>query len=68
MAKFTRTLGTLISSGVAILDGLEITARTAGNKIVEMAVMQDPRLHLARARPSPSPCASRACSRPWWCR
>jgi type IV pilus assembly protein PilC len=40
VAKFTRTLGTLISSGVAILDGLEITARTAGNKVVEEAVMK----------------------------
>ena len=40
MAKFTRTLGTLISSGVAILDGLEITARTAGNKVVEAAIMK----------------------------
>jgi len=40
VAKFTRTLGTLISSGVAILDGLDITARTAGNKIVEMAVLK----------------------------
>jgi len=40
VAKFTRTLGTLISSGVAILDGLEITARTAGNKIIEEAVMR----------------------------
>jgi type IV pilus assembly protein PilC len=40
VAKFTRTLGTLISSGVAILDGLEITARTAGNKVVEEAIMK----------------------------
>ncbi len=40
VAKFTRTLGTLISSGVAILDGLEITARTAGNKVVEMAILR----------------------------
>ncbi len=40
VAKFTRTLGTLISSGVAILDGLEITARTAGNKVVEAAVLR----------------------------
>jgi type IV pilus assembly protein PilC len=40
VAKFTRTLGTLISSGVAILDGLDITARTAGNKIVEAAVLR----------------------------
>jgi type IV pilus assembly protein PilC len=39
VAKFTRTLGTLVSSGVPILDGLEITARTAGNKVVEGAVL-----------------------------
>jgi type IV pilus assembly protein PilC len=40
VAKFTRTLGTLISSGVAILEGLDITARTAGNKVVEAAVFR----------------------------
>ncbi|HLC42225.1 MAG TPA: type II secretion system F family protein [Methylomirabilota bacterium] len=39
VARFTRTLGTLVSSGVPILEGLRITARTAGNKIVEKAVM-----------------------------
>ncbi len=39
VAKFTRTLGTLISSGVPILDGLEITAKTAGNKVIEYAIM-----------------------------
>ena len=39
VAKFTRTLGTLISSGVPILDALEIVARTAGNKVVENAVL-----------------------------
>lgn len=39
VAKFTRTLGTLISSGVPILDGLEIVAKTAGNKIVEEALL-----------------------------
>jgi type IV pilus assembly protein PilC len=39
VAKFTRTLGTLVSSGVPIIDGLEITARTAGNKVVEAAVL-----------------------------
>jgi type IV pilus assembly protein PilC len=39
VAKFTRTLGTLITSGVPILDGLAITARTAGNKIVEEAIL-----------------------------
>jgi type IV pilus assembly protein PilC len=40
VARFTRTLGTLISSGVPILDGLAITARTAGNMVVHNAVMQ----------------------------
>lgn len=39
VARFTRTLGTLISSGVPILSGLEITARTAGNRVVENAVV-----------------------------
>jgi type IV pilus assembly protein PilC len=38
VAKFTRTLGTLLSSGVSILEGLKIVAKTAGNKIVETAV------------------------------
>jgi type IV pilus assembly protein PilC len=39
VAKFTRTLGTLITSGVPILDGLIITAKTSGNKIVEEAIL-----------------------------
>ncbi len=39
VAKFTRTLSTLMGSGVPILDGLEITAKTAGNKVIEYAVM-----------------------------
>ena len=38
VARFTRTLGTLVSSGVPILDALAITAKTAGNKVVEKAV------------------------------
>jgi type IV pilus assembly protein PilC len=38
VAKFTRTLGTMISSGVPILDGLEIVAKTAGNTTVEKAI------------------------------
>lgn len=38
VANFTRTLGTLISSGVPILDGLEIVAKTSGNKVVENAI------------------------------
>ncbi len=40
VAKFTRTLGTLITSGVPILDGLAITAKTSGNKIVEQTILQ----------------------------
>ena len=40
VARFTRTLSTLVSSGVPILDALAITARTAGNKVVERAVLQ----------------------------
>ena len=39
VAKFTRTLGTLLSSGVPILEGLLIVARTAGNKVVENAIL-----------------------------
>jgi len=39
VARFTRTLGTLIASGVPILAGLEITARTAGNKVISEAIM-----------------------------
>ncbi len=38
VARFTRTLGTLISSGVPILEGLDITARTAGNAVIERAI------------------------------
>jgi type IV pilus assembly protein PilC len=39
VARFCRTLSTLISSGVPILDGLEITAKTSGNAVVEDAIM-----------------------------
>ncbi len=39
VAKFTRTLGTLLTSGVPILEGLMIVARTAGNKVVEEAIL-----------------------------
>ncbi len=39
VARFCRTLGTLVSSGVPILEGLTITARTAGNSVVEDAIM-----------------------------
>lgn len=39
VARFTRTMGTLLASGVAILDALEIVAKTAGNKVVEEGVL-----------------------------
>ena len=39
IARFTRTLGTLVSAGVPILDGLEVVANSAGNKIIEEGVM-----------------------------
>jgi type IV pilus assembly protein PilC len=39
VARFTRTLGTLVSSGVPILDALTITARTSGNKVIEGAII-----------------------------
>jgi type IV pilus assembly protein PilC len=40
VARFCRTLGTLLASGVAILESLEITARTAGNAVLEEAILQ----------------------------
>jgi type IV pilus assembly protein PilC len=39
VARFTRTLGTLLSSGVPILDALDIVARTAGNVVIEEAIL-----------------------------
>ncbi len=39
VARFTRTLGTMISSGVPILDALDVTAKTAGNRTIETAIM-----------------------------
>jgi len=40
VARFCRTLSTLLSSGVPILDGLDITARTAGNAVIEQAIQK----------------------------
>ena len=40
VARFTRTLGTLIASGVPILEGLDITAKTSGNAVVERALLK----------------------------
>ena len=49
VARFTRTLGTMLSSGVSILDALEITAKTAGNVIVE-EVIHDARTSIAEGQ------------------
>jgi type IV pilus assembly protein PilC len=40
VAKFSRTFGTLLSSGVAILDAMDIVARTSGNKVIEKALLK----------------------------
>jgi type IV pilus assembly protein PilC len=40
IAKFTRTLSTMLSSGVPILEGLDIVARTSGNKVIEKAILK----------------------------
>src|SRR2546430_9937882 len=54
VARFTRTLGTLISSGVPILEGLDITAKTAGNAVVEKA-LQKVRRSLQEGKPLTEP-------------
>jgi type IV pilus assembly protein PilC len=67
VAKFTRTMGTMLSSGVAILEALDIVAKTAGNKTMEtpstMSVRPSP-----RGRPWPIPLRPRVYSRPWYAR
>ena len=45
VAKFARTFGTMVSSGVPILEALEIVARSAGNKVIEKAIAQGPQQH-----------------------
>jgi len=54
VAKFTRTMGTMMSSGVSILEALEIVARTAGNKTVEFAV-QDVKSGISEGRSMADP-------------
>jgi type IV pilus assembly protein PilC len=54
VAKFTRTMGTMLSSGVAILDALDIVAKTSGNKIIERAVY-DIRFGIAEGRTMADP-------------
>ncbi len=56
VAKFTRTLGTLITSGVPLLDALSITAKTAGNKVIEGTVM-DARVSISGGKTIAEPLA-----------
>lgn len=49
VARFTRTLGTMISSGVQLLHGLEIVAKTAGNKVIEEAIL-DARISISQGK------------------
>ena len=59
IARFTRTLGTMISSGVPILDALEITAKTAGNVIVEEVIF-DARSSIAEGQTVAEPLSESA--------
>jgi type IV pilus assembly protein PilC len=54
VARFTRTLGTMISSGVPILDALEICAKTAGNVILEEVILEV-RASIAEGQPMAEP-------------
>ena len=56
VARFTRTLGTMLSSGVPILDGLDVVAATAGNSVVEKAI-REARLSISEGRPVAEPLA-----------
>ncbi len=56
VARFTRTLGTMLSSGVPILDGLEVVAATAGNSVVEKAI-RNARMSISEGRPVAEPLA-----------
>lgn len=57
VAKFTRTLGTLLSSGVPLLDGMTICAKTSGNKVVEGALI-DARVSISGGKTIADPLAS----------
>jgi type IV pilus assembly protein PilC len=54
VSKFTRTLGTLIGSGVPILEGLGIVAKTAGNKVIEQALIRS-RQSISEGKPISEP-------------
>ena len=56
MARFTRTLGTMLSSGVPILDALEIVAKSSGNKVIERGILMV-RLRIAEGKNIAGPLA-----------
>jgi type IV pilus assembly protein PilC len=66
VAKFTRTLGTLIASGVPILEGLSIVAKTSGNKTVEEALISA-RQSISEGK-TVSALGTPTCFRRWWSR
>jgi type IV pilus assembly protein PilC len=57
IAKFTRTLSTMLSSGVPILEALEIVAKTSGNKVIEKAILQT-RLSIGEGKTIAEPLAA----------
>lgn len=63
VARFCRTLGTLVSSGVPLLDGLDITAKTSGNAVIEAAI-RTVRSRIERGETIAAPLAT-ACFRRW---
>ncbi len=67
IAKFSRTLSTLVRSGVSILNALEIVAKTSGNKVVEEAVM-DCRLAVRNGEPIAKPLSKSGVFPPMVCR
>ena len=68
VARFCRTLSTLLSSGVPILDGLDITARTAGNAVIEDGDPEDAQRHRARRDRVGAAARRPRSSRRWSCR
>jgi type IV pilus assembly protein PilC len=56
VARFTRTLGTMLASGVPILDGLDVVAATAGNSVIEKAI-RNARVSISEGRPVADPLA-----------
>ena len=68
VARFCRTLATLLASGVSILEALDITARTAGNAVVERALNVTRKSIEGGETIAGAAQGDRRCSRRWWCR